>query len=74
MKNTPMQCFESDCGNAKIYVNNNMPIGIFHDFLMEMKGHMVDRMVDAHKKQEKEIQEHEALERCDEKCSDEVKE
>lgn len=53
MKSVPMQAFESSCGKAKIFVEHDMPIGIFHDFLMEMKGLMVDRMVAAHKEQEK---------------------
>lgn len=43
--------FASDCGRAKIYVENEMPIGIFHDFLMAIKGLMVDRMVAAHQEQ-----------------------
>ena len=43
--------FTSSCGKAHIYVEIDMPIGIFHDFLMEMKGLMVDRMVSAHKEQ-----------------------
>lgn len=50
-----MQCFESACGKAKIFVENDMPIGVFHDFLMELKGAMVERMVAAHKQQQDEI-------------------
>lgn len=46
-----MQSFESACGKAKIYVESDMPIGVFHDFLMQMKGAMVDRMVAAHKEE-----------------------
>lgn len=45
------QSFESACRKAQIIVENDMPIGIFHDFLMEMKGLMVERMVAAHKEQ-----------------------
>lgn len=52
MKTKSMQSFESECGQAKIFVENDMPIGVFHDFLMEMKGLMVDRMVQAHKDQQ----------------------
>ena len=51
MNQKSMQCFESKCGKAKIFVENDMPIGIFHDFLMELKGHMVERMIAAHKEQ-----------------------
>lgn len=43
--------FVSDCGKAKIFVENDMAIGIFHDYLMQIKGLMVDRMVVAHKEQ-----------------------
>lgn len=46
------QSFESTCGKSKIFVENDMPIGIFHDFLMEIKGLMVERMVAAHKEQQ----------------------
>ena len=52
MKQTATQCFESECSKAKIYVENDMPIGNFHDFLMEIKGLMIDRMVAAHKDQQ----------------------
>lgn len=43
--------FVSPCGRAKMFIENDMPIGVFHDYLMEMKGLMVDRMVQAHKEQ-----------------------
>jgi hypothetical protein len=43
--------FISQCERAKVYVENDMPIGVFHDFLMELKGLMVDRMVAAHQEQ-----------------------
>lgn len=48
----PAQCFESDCKKATIYVDNDMPIGVFHDFLMKMKGEMVERMLKIHKEEE----------------------
>lgn len=51
MMQKSMTEFSSSCGKAKIYVENDMPIGVFHDFLMEMKGLMVDRMVKAHQEQ-----------------------
>ena len=51
MKQNPAQEFVSECGRAKIYVNNDMPIGVFHDYLMEIKGLMVERMVKAHQEQ-----------------------
>jgi hypothetical protein len=51
MENKPVQMFESKCQKARIFCDNDMAIGVFHDFLMEMKGLMVDRMVAAHKEQ-----------------------
>lgn len=48
--------FVSACGKAKIYVENDLPIGVFHDFLMLIKGMMVDRMVAAHKEQVEQMQ------------------
>lgn len=47
-----MHSFQSSCGKALIFVENDMPIGVFHDVLMELKGMMVDRMVVAHKQQQ----------------------
>jgi hypothetical protein len=51
MKQNPVQQFKSDCGRIAVNVDNDMPIGFFHDFLMEIKGLMVDRMIVAHKEQ-----------------------
>jgi hypothetical protein len=51
MNQKPTTKFASACGKVNIFVENDMPIGIFHDFLMEIKGLMVDRMVIAHQEQ-----------------------
>ncbi len=51
MKQSPVHMFASECEKVKIYVNQDMPIGLFHDFLMEIKGMMVERMVIAHQEQ-----------------------
>lgn len=56
MKQTATTEFLSDCGKARIYVENDIQIGVFHDFLMHIKGLMVDKMVKTHK-QEEEISE-----------------
>lgn len=50
----PVQQFTSDCKLANIFIDNTMPIGSFHDFLMMVKGMMVDRMVAAHQQQVEE--------------------
>lgn len=47
-----VQQFESECKRAKIFVENDMPIGVFHDFLMKIKGQMVDIMVKNQKEEE----------------------
>lgn len=55
MIQTPMQKFESKCSKARLYVQNDMSLGDLHDFLMELKGNILERMVQAHKSQEQEI-------------------
>lgn len=52
IKQIPSQQFQSNCGKAKIYVENEMPLGSFHDFLLMVKGQMVDLMVKAQKEDE----------------------
>lgn len=51
-----MQCFPSKCGKAFIYAENDMPLGSFHDFVMEVKGSTVERMIQAHKQQVSEME------------------
>lgn len=48
----PAQKFISECKKATFYVENDMPIGVVHDFLMYLKGMMVDKMIEAHKQQQ----------------------
>lgn len=70
MNTKAMQCFESQCGKAKVFVENDMAIGIFHDFLMEMKGAMVDRMVLAHKEQQEVMEAQKQQDSpCDGECA-----
>lgn len=51
MNSESIKAFGSACGKAKTFVDTTMAIGVFHDYLMELKGLMVDRMVAAHKEQ-----------------------
>ena len=51
MKQNSTQQFISPCGKANIYVDNDMPIGVFHDFLMHVKGIMVEKMIAVHKEE-----------------------
>lgn len=68
MKQNPNQHFISECGRASIFVANDMPIGVFHDFLMELKGMMVDRMVAAHKEQVEIAEAQKKQEAVEESC------
>jgi hypothetical protein len=52
MNQKSMQCFESKCGKAKTLVENDMELGQFHDYLMFLKGSMVDKMVEAQKQEQ----------------------
>lgn len=45
------QKFSSPCGKAHMYVENDMPVGSFHDFVLQVKGQMVDLMVKAQKEE-----------------------
>lgn len=56
MQQKPSTQFVSECGLSKIIVENVMPIGVFHDFLMQVKGLMVERMVKAHQEQVAEME------------------
>ena len=57
MKQTPSTQFMSECGKAKIVVDNDMAAGAFHDFVLKAKGYAVDLMIKAQKEDE-EIQEY----------------
>lgn len=61
MENKPVQLFESKCKRARFYIDNDMPIGVFHDILMEMKGLMIERMVAAHKQHVEEAEQQKKL-------------
>lgn len=49
-----MQKFPSPCGKANLHVDNDMALGALHDFLMAIKGDIVNRMI-LNQKQEEEI-------------------
>lgn len=46
------QKFESEDKKAIIIVDNDMSIGKFHDFLMKVKGQMIDIMIKNQKEEE----------------------
>lgn len=55
------QKFTSDCKKAVIIVENDMPVGSFHDFVMNIKGHMVDLMVKTHQEEQALAEQQKAL-------------
>ncbi len=52
VKQSPSQKFTSECGKSIIYVDNDMPVGSFHDFLLSVKGQMVDLMIKSQKEEQ----------------------
>ena len=42
--------------------SNGVALGVLHDFLMEMKGWCVERMIAAHKEEEKQAEEYKKIE------------
>jgi hypothetical protein len=52
MEQTAVQKFLSDCGEIALFVKNEVSLGTLHDFLMALKGNIVERMVKAQKEEE----------------------
>lgn len=40
----------------KLLCDSDSPLGELHDALMEMKGHCVDRMIQAHKQEQEAVE------------------
>ena len=53
-ENKGCQMWQSEDGKARLYCENDMALGALHDFLMERKGDITERMVQAQKAQEEE--------------------
>ena len=71
MKQIGSQNFKSECGRAQLIVENEMPVGQIHDFVMMTKGHMVDLMKKVHedeKKAAEKIKEIDEAGTCKESC------
>ena len=47
--------FESEDKTMQILCDDKTPVGKLHDFIMNVKGHLVDRIAKEHKKEEEEI-------------------
>lgn len=57
MKQLSCQLFESECKKIKVVIDNDTPLGFIHDFLMQLKGVILEKLNDAHNlqvEQEKE--------------------
>lgn len=59
--------FESECKKMKLICDADTPLGVLHDYLMAVKGEIVDRMQNAQKK-EQEIAKQQMKE--SEECND----
>ena len=44
--------FESECKKMKLICDSDTPLGVLHDFLMALKGEVVERMQKAQKQEE----------------------
>jgi len=56
MKQTGMQAFKSEDGKFTILCDNDSNLGNLHDFLLSVKGHVID-LITAAQKQEREASE-----------------
>jgi len=54
MKQIASACFESENGKITLICSNDTALGDLHDFLMSIKGEIVQRMVKAQKDEEEE--------------------
>ncbi len=71
IKQIAVQKFLSDCGKACIHVENDMPVGLFHDFLLKIKGQMIDLMVKNHKEEQAQAEEQKKIDECCSSSDDE---
>ena len=52
MKQLSSAKFISDCGKMQLICDSDTALGQLHDFLMKLKGEVVDRMIKAQKEDE----------------------
>ena len=73
MKQAAMQKVMSECGMIEVMFSNETSLGVLHDFLLELKGNVVDRMSAA---QKEEVEANDAFKAAAPKApkADEVKE
>lgn len=56
----------SDCGKITIFIENDTPLSVFHDYMLRQKGEAVDLMVKIQKEQEEEAKAHISSDCCGE--------
>ena len=52
MKQCQVVKFASEDGKVTVLTDTDTPLGNLHDFLMLLKGHIVDRMIAAQKEEQ----------------------
>lgn len=62
--------FQSENGKVQLLCDNDTALGDLHDFLMAIKGEIVQRMVKAQKDEEKASEEHKKQECEDGDCKE----
>lgn len=69
----PMQCFKNDDPEhfIAVYFDQLTPAGKVHDFLMNVKGHVVQRMIEGHQEHMMQAQAIKALEQQQEQPKEE---
>jgi hypothetical protein len=56
MKQESQVSFSNENKTINLFCDNKTPLGLLHDFLMSIKGEIVDRMVKAHQEEQKAAQ------------------
>jgi hypothetical protein len=69
MKQVSVQLFETENKKVKIYVDNDTALGDLHDFLLNLKGNIIDRMVKAQKEESEQAEAMKELENSNPECS-----
>lgn len=68
MKQEGYQKFANEDNTIEIFCHNSTPLGVIHDFFLEIKGHIVDRMVRAQKEETETSEKHKELDDAPKEC------
>lgn len=72
MKQKTSQSFTSDDGKIQVICDGTTALGELHDFLLVLKGHIVDRMIKAQKEEEAMAEAHKKKEEAAQEKPEEV--